>query len=225
MSNYYDKDGNRKVPFKEDSTKGKSMMIPLNYKGDYLYQVNLDSRYVATLSEWLDIKMGYDTRYASEVIREAITLLVDHLVSQGAITMIEDTNEARRLLQRKYKVSLNRGNRGRKNLLHNQILSDKRTTLGIETKDRRFHDVERPIVKDEKTNAIVAKAVAKYKEMFSEKSQTVEEAVEAFKLDQTTLKEGITEEELIAREQESLKKEEDDFDAFLQAQTNHDLDD
>jgi len=118
-------DGYRKKPYKVDSTKGASIINPLNYKGDVLVQVWMDSRVLATVSNWLDMNGTY-TRFMSQAVRRPLELLVDNLVNNGDVALVDDTNEARRLLERKYGVQLNRGDRGGKNILHNQILSDRR---------------------------------------------------------------------------------------------------
>jgi len=112
----------------DNETRGKSAIDPVDYKGDALVQVWIDSRVLATLSAWLD-KVGNLTRFLSEVVKVPLSVLVQHLVEEGEIDMIDDTMEARTMLRRKYRVNLNPEDRGRKNLLHNIVLSDRRKRL------------------------------------------------------------------------------------------------
>lgn len=110
---------------KEDSTKGKSFMRPITYKGDALVQVWVDSRQLAMLSEWLDGR-GMNTRHLSEVLKFTIGTIVDKLLEEGIVNQIEYTTDARALLEAKYRVVLNPSGRGEKNLLHNMILDERR---------------------------------------------------------------------------------------------------
>ena len=48
--------------YKEDSTRGSSLINPLNYKGDVLVQVWVDSRVLATLCRWLDGLVYYNDK-------------------------------------------------------------------------------------------------------------------------------------------------------------------
>ena len=114
--------------YKEDSTKGMSLVDPKKYKGDVLVQVWMDSRMLATLSNWLD-KEGNYTRFLSEVVKDSLGDLCNHLVESGVVSMIDDTVAARRLLEMKYRVNLNPQGRGEKNKLHNIMLSDRRKSL------------------------------------------------------------------------------------------------
>ncbi len=139
MSNYYDDEGMRKEPYVEDSTKGDSLIKPLNYKQDVLSQAWIDSRVLATLSNWMR-QNGVYPRSMSEVVRKPLEMLVEMLVSDGKVEMVEDTGEARALLQVSYGVKLNRGNRGGKNILHNQILGEQRRDIGNLLSRRKAHD-------------------------------------------------------------------------------------
>ena len=76
--------GERTEPYKEDSTKGNSLINPLNYKGDVLVQVWVDSRVLATLCGWLDDKGTY-TRYMSQVVRRPLEVLVDLLDRKSVV--------------------------------------------------------------------------------------------------------------------------------------------
>lgn len=126
--------------YKEDCTDGKfSVLNPITFKGDALIQVWLDSRELATISEWLD-NNGYRTRFMSEVVKEGLHILCEDLVEDGEVEMIEDTVEARRIIEDKYRICLNpktarsqqsieykdTRRRGEKNLLHNIILSERK---------------------------------------------------------------------------------------------------
>jgi hypothetical protein len=87
-----------------------------------LTQVWIDSRILATLSNWLESK-GKHPRYLSEVVRQPLSTLVEFLVESGEIEMADNTMDSREMLQRKYHVKLNAGNRGYKNMQHNALLS------------------------------------------------------------------------------------------------------
>ena len=124
---------------KVDSTKGSSMINPLNYKGDVLVQVWMDSRVVATLAQWLE-NSGTYPRFMSQAIRRPSEVLVSHLIDEGEVEMVDDTITARSMLQRRFNVDLNRGGRGGKNILHNQVLSDSRTRLTARLQQRTPDD-------------------------------------------------------------------------------------
>ena len=85
---YYDKEGNRKIPYKEDSTKGSSLIQPITYKGDMLTQAWIDSRVIATLVNWMEKNEIYP-RTMSEVARRPLEMLVESLVKNGEVQMIE----------------------------------------------------------------------------------------------------------------------------------------
>ena len=150
---------------KRDSTKGASLLDPESYKGDVLVQVWMDSRKLATLSRWLDEQGNY-TRFMSEVVNYSTALLLDFLVSNKETKMIEDTTEARNVLEVRYRVNLNPAGKGMKNKLHNIVLSDRRKRLGgrIEIGDRT------KTVSDD-----VKKAVEIYKELQKEDKEYTEE--------------------------------------------------
>lgn len=115
---------------KNNSTKGKSLINPTSYKGDVLTQVWLDSRVLATLSNWLDgQENGLKTRFLSEVVKYSLTSLADFLVDNNEVELVDDTIYARSLLEFKYKVNLNPKGKGKRNIQHNMLLSDKRKKL------------------------------------------------------------------------------------------------
>lgn len=112
--------------YKEDCTDGQfSILNPVTFKGDTLVQVWMDSRELATISKWLD-KNGNYTRFLSEVVKEGIHMICEELVSEGEVALVEDTAEARNMLERKYRINLNPSGRGEKNALHNIILSERK---------------------------------------------------------------------------------------------------
>ena len=156
-----------------DSTKGSSMINPLNYKGDVLVQVWVDSRVLATIVRWMDSKGNYP-RFMSQGVRRPLEVLTGFLVDNGEVDMVEDTDEARKLLTRRFNVELNRGGRGAKNVMHNLSLSGKRNDLGERIQSRnRINDVNRPMRKqrDPRIAALIEKGQRIYKELFPDKSK------------------------------------------------------
>lgn len=128
-----------------DSTKGSSMINPLNYKGDVLVQVWVDSRVLATIVRWMDSKGNYP-RFMSQGVRRPLEVLTGFLVDNGEVEMVEDTDEARTILTRRFNIDLNRGGRGTKNITHNLALSDRRNDLGERLQvSNRINDVSRPM--------------------------------------------------------------------------------
>uniref|UniRef100_A0A6H2A155 Uncharacterized protein n=3 Tax=viral metagenome TaxID=1070528 RepID=A0A6H2A155_9ZZZZ len=118
--------GGRMRDYKLDSTKGKSLVHdPQTYKRDALVQAWIDSRDLATLSEFLDLN-GLNTRFLSEVLQHSLRILTDMLKSSGEANYIEDMDIARDMLFRKYRVNLNPTNRGLKNAHHNRILKNRK---------------------------------------------------------------------------------------------------
>ena len=127
---------NRFKGYKEDSTRGKSMLRPKKYKGDAMVQVWMDSRVLATISIWLD-REGMSTRFMSEVVRDGLKVFVDYLVDVGEVEMVDDTEDARDMLERKYRIDLNPNGRGLKNALHNKLLCEDRKGLRDSIEGRR----------------------------------------------------------------------------------------
>jgi len=122
--------------YKVDSTRGKALVMPKRYKGDVMIQVWIDSRVLATLSSWLD-KEGMMTRFMSDVVRDSLKTFCDYLVDIGEVEMIDDTLLARDVLQSKYRVNLNAGSRGKRNIQHNKVLSEDRMGLRHSIDGRR----------------------------------------------------------------------------------------
>jgi hypothetical protein len=135
MKNYRYGEDNKVV----DSTKGNADLNPRQYKGDVYTQTWIDARKLATLSIWLD-DAGYNTRFLSEVVKFTVNLVLDHLVETKTVEMIEFTEEARNILEAKYRTNLNPGGRGKRNILHNMVLDDRRKegNVGGYNPDSRF---------------------------------------------------------------------------------------
>lgn len=152
---------------KVDSTKGSSMINPLNYKGDVLVQVWVDSRVLATLCRWMDDQGEY-ARFMSQVVRRPLEVLAEFVTDHGS-ELIDDTVEARKMLERRFGVNLNRGGRGTKNVLHNIVLSDKRGELGERLRRNKIIDDADVGSRGNNRSDFVRRAVEKYHEMFKEK--------------------------------------------------------
>jgi len=158
--------------YAKDSTRGSSVMNPLNYKGDVLVQVWLDSRVIATLGQWLE-KCGTYPRFMSQVVRVPLEALVTQLTEDGEVELIDDTAVARAMLENRFGVKLNRGGRGKKNALHNQILSDRRGSLREKISSaRQLDDAHRPLGK---TKRRPRKSIEEALERAEERIKGVEE--------------------------------------------------
>jgi hypothetical protein len=192
----------RNKPYAEDSTKGLSLINPLNYKGDVLVQVWVDSRVLATLCRWLDKNEVY-SRFMSQVVRRPLEVVADMLVSNGEVEMVDDTAEARALLERRFGVDLSRGGRGTKNTMHNIVLSDRRSELGERIgRGSKFNDANKP---KSGRSTLVQDTIDKYKSLYGEDGKVI-------------VKEKMSEMELDAKAKElevSDKKVDSELDAFL----------
>ena len=109
--------------YKEDSTKGRARIMPVNYKGDIIVQAWLDARKLLVLSRWLD-KGGYNTQNISNIVKFTLDEVVEQLVSNGIEQKVEYTTDARELLKAKYNRNLDQSGRGRRNYLHNIHLDE-----------------------------------------------------------------------------------------------------
>ena len=112
----------------EDVTRGSGVINPSRYKNDVLTQAWIDSRTLATLMTWLD-GLGSQPRTMSEIVRDPLKVLVRFLVDNGDVKMVDDTIIARQMLEKRTGVILNRGGKGRKNVLHNVVLDGRRSEL------------------------------------------------------------------------------------------------
>lgn len=195
----------------EDSTKGTAPINPVSYKGDALIQVWIDSRVLATLSNWLDTG-GMFTRFLSEVVKNSLQILCDHLEDSGAVTMVDDTATARDLIYRKYRVNLNPQGRGMKNALHNIVLSDRRKSLRGQIEARQYKtNVNVPCGDNNQTIAVDDDLVKQGMEM-------LKSIREVNKPEVATVKEGMTDKELEEfdkRDAELLKKQNEEIDKLL----------
>lgn len=144
--------------YKEDSTKGSSVINPLNYKGDVLVQTWVDSRVLATLCKWLDTQ-GVHSQHMSQVVRKPLEILVAFLVDNGDVSLVDDTLRARNILSTRFGIDLNRGGRGNKNVQHNIVLSSRRQDLSEIVRLSKGDDINRPMGTD---NALTDKAVGLY---------------------------------------------------------------
>lgn len=152
--------------YKEDATKGKSILQPINYKCDTLVQVWIDARVLATLDQWMEMN-GVFPKSFSEVARKPLEMLVDSLVGDGLAKMVEETVVARSMLAKRYRVNLNRGDKGKKNILHNQILTEQRKELGHRMALGRssIGDSAMPIVEDTRTIYVEKREDARRQEL------------------------------------------------------------
>ena len=225
--------GDRKVPYKEDSTRGGSIINPLNYKGDVLVQVWMDSRILATLCNWLDSHGTY-TRHLSEVTRRPLEVLTNLLVENDEVELVDDTIEARNQLERHYGVNLNVGGRGTKNVMHNIQLSVRRDELATYLgRGKRSDDVSRPL-KDTKRIFFTDEDLRPppgYQEPNQPiitsipqrtKHNPIQSAIQESKpiesISEAVLKEGENIEEKMRRIAEADKAQDNTFDEFLQQQ-------
>lgn len=203
--------GDRTKPYVEDSTKGNSMINPLNYKGDVLVQVWIDSRVLATLCRWLD-KQGTYSRFMSQVVRRPLEVLADTLVDGGDVEVVDDTSEARVMLERRFGVDLSRGGRGTKNKMHNVVLSARRGELSERLEvNKRFNDVSRPgvfkrrfSIEEIETAANSPEALRRAAELRKDREGKREidksPVVGSTQIDEMpTLKEGVSQEEIEER--------------------------
>jgi len=162
---------------REDSTKGKARIMPVNYKGDVLVQAWIDARKLAVLSIWLD--KGYETKHLSDLIKFTVDELVSQLVETGIVEKIEFSKDARDLLMMKYRAQLNPGGRGERNALHNLHLDElRRGNVYRDERSKTVYGTGIPQIFD------IDKAVKIYKE--KERNEKIEEqikkqTIEAFK--------------------------------------------
>lgn len=187
----YDKAGNRVREYREDSTKGNSLIKPLNYKGDVLVQVWVDSRVLATLCKWLEGE-GVYTRFMSQVVKRPLEVLAEFVVENEGVERVDDTSEARSMLEKRFGVNLNRGEKGKKNVLHNVILSEKRKELGEVLREEKPADVGRGVgVKKRDVKKLTERALNIYNELYKK------EEIENFKRDNKELLDSLPKESVV----------------------------
>ena len=161
---------------KMDSTKGRSMLTPETFKGDVNAQAWVDSRILATLSDWLD-RGGNHTRFMSEVIQKSLKVFQEYLVNIGEVNLVDDTGTARQMLETKYRVNLNPGERGRKNEMHNRMLCERlgKDSRGLGNGSEKVNlSINNRVDDSEKSDAM--KAMEDWEE--SERKRKIEEAKE-----------------------------------------------
>lgn len=173
-----------------NSTKGSAIVDPVDYKGDAFVQCWVDSRVLATISNWLDME-GRVTRFLSEVVKDGLQILCDNLVEKQLVELVDDTKDARNLLSLKYRVNLNPKGRGMRNLRHNLVLSERRKKLGLIKSDFRGVskvDVNSPMrvrsgsLDDEERRRKVDEALEIYRKIEEEEmKKSLEKQVEDFK--------------------------------------------
>jgi len=117
---------------KENETRGSSVLDPVHWKGDALAQTWVDRRILATLSNWLD-EVGLRPRSLSEVVRLTLEQVTEALVDRGDVDMVSDPSQATWVLESKYRAKLNPGGRGKKNLLHNIMLSERKREQALQS--------------------------------------------------------------------------------------------
>lgn len=163
----------------EDSTRGNSAISPEKYKKDIPVQAWMESRYLATLSEWLDKDQDVysRTRTLSEVLQEGVRLLVEHLVRRGEVDMVDDPLAAQNMLVMKYRISIRKGYgaRGKNNSIHNQVLTERRREIAGSVENiEPLRDIrERPVNEvnlgrmriPEKDRELIEEQVRIYKEL------------------------------------------------------------
>lgn len=207
------------------------MINPLNYKGDVLVQVWMDSRVLATLTRWMDGE-GVFPRFMSQAVRRPLELIAELLVDGGDVKMIEDTGEARRMLESRFQIKLNRGGRGEKNVVHNITLSDRRDELGERMRRTKItNDVSRPKRRGVLTEEELNKAVEIYnslgtnQERRRDDSKVVTDSLEAMRIaeevgrEESLVKESMSDEEFeskMSKIDERDKKEKEEMDKFLE---------
>jgi len=183
-----------------NSTKGSAMVDPVDYKGDAFVQCWVDSRVLATISNWLDME-GRVTRFLSEVVKDGLQILCDNLVEKQLVELVDDTKDARNLLSLKYRVNLNPKGRGMRNLRHNLVLSERRKKLGLIKSDFRGVskvDVNSPMrvrsgsLDDEERRRKVDEALEIYRKIEEEEmKKSLEKQVEDFKRSSFVIKDEI----------------------------------
>lgn len=121
--------------YKEDSVMGRRPEIdPINYKPDVLVQVWLEARVLLMLNNWLT-KYDRKPRFMGDIIKFVVEEVLDQLLEAGEVKKIEFSSTARDALRSLFaKHKLNPGDRGKRRVLHNLHLDEKRKK-GLENSD------------------------------------------------------------------------------------------
>lgn len=105
------------------AVKRESLVSGMPMLGDVNVQVLIDSRVMMSLCQWLESN-GEVVRYFSDIVKESLYILADNLVGNG-LELEEDTNVAKDYLEYRFGVNLNRGGKGKRNLLENMRISNR----------------------------------------------------------------------------------------------------
>lgn len=186
----------------EDSTKGKAIMSPRTYKGDSLIHVWLDRRKLAALSIWLD-NNGLGTKFMSDVVRMTLDQVYNALVNSKEINEL-DTVMAGDILRSKYRVDLNPGGRGERNLLHNMQLNEivKEQTIPMTPEEKvSYYERNKQWIESSKNDEMLAEAAERSAKVIAEMKANADENGVIRSLPQ---KECRIEEPMIEPEQKKL---------------------
>jgi ElaB/YqjD/DUF883 family membrane-anchored ribosome-binding protein len=126
--------------------------------------------------------------------------------------MVDDTQTAIGMLQNRFKIDLSRGGRGGKNVLHNKILSGRRSELVDILMRERDMQANKPM-QNQVPQEVIDEAKRIYEEL--EKSpQTAQEAIDEAEKSKIALEQKVTEwqEASRKRDEEIAKKEREALD-------------
>jgi len=126
---------------------------------DALVETWIDRRYLATVA-LIMVKEEIPPVSVSDIVRTAIETVVNISVMKGGIELVQTTEEASRILQR-FKVNLNRGDKGKRNLMQNlqTDMNEAEASVGLGMKVGRQQDLTRPVPSDDKVHALTQKSV------------------------------------------------------------------
>jgi len=136
--------------YKEDSTRGWALMIPKRYKDDTLVQTWVQRTKLASIVSAMSDRTR--PRSMSEVLRWCIDNTYEQLLRNGEVKEFS-IQLATDYLQSMFRIDLNPGDKGKRNLLHNLVLEDRENEAKaklrkpIETVDRCEVSEDDPWVK------------------------------------------------------------------------------
>ena len=118
---------NKDYEYAKDSTRGRQPRVdPINYKPDVLVQVWCEARVLLMLNNWL-VKYNRRPKFMSEIIRFVIEEVLDQLLEAGEVEKVEFNQTARDSLRAIFnRQNLNPKGRGKRNVIHNLHLDEKR---------------------------------------------------------------------------------------------------
>lgn len=146
--------------------KREDVIDGVRLNSDTNVQVMLDSRVLMTLCQWLDERE--QIRYFSDIVKEGVYLLVETLIDNGETRLVEDTNESKYFLEYRFGVNLNRGGKGKRNLLSNMVISDRNKVHRqrmIDSFDPRMVEIEMEKLKRQQTLPGPSKGLTKFDNM------------------------------------------------------------